>query len=125
MKRLQKEGYWVRGVDIKRHEYFEKDPGDEFLIADMRDPTVSLNTFACLHTAWTKIVLACHSMVITFCCVKTEALYAIYAHSKSATTTRAFLRSFIDDKLCSLFINPASHTYVVQPCDIGCQDRDR
>jgi hypothetical protein len=40
VKRLQKEGYWVRGVDIKRHEYFETDPGDEFLIADMRDRTV-------------------------------------------------------------------------------------
>lgn len=39
VKRLQKEGYWVRGVDIKRHEYFETDPGDEFLLADMRDPT--------------------------------------------------------------------------------------
>ena len=41
MKRLQKEGYWVRGVDIKRHEYFPSDPGDEFLLADMRDPTVN------------------------------------------------------------------------------------
>lgn len=40
VKRLQKEGYWVRGVDIKRHEYFETDPGDEFLVADMRDPAV-------------------------------------------------------------------------------------
>ena len=41
VKRLQKEGYWVRGVDIKRHEYFPSDPGDEFLLADMRDPTVN------------------------------------------------------------------------------------
>jgi len=39
VKKLQKEGFWVRGVDIKRHEYFETDPGDEFLIADMRDRT--------------------------------------------------------------------------------------
>ena len=29
----------MRGVDIKRHEYFDQDPGDEFIIADMRDPT--------------------------------------------------------------------------------------
>lgn len=42
VKRLQAEGYWVRGVDIKRHEYFETDPGDEFLIADMRDQTATM-----------------------------------------------------------------------------------
>lgn len=35
--RLKKEGYWVRGVDIKRHE-FKKTDADEFIVADLRDP---------------------------------------------------------------------------------------
>ncbi len=36
VKRLKKEGYWVRGVDIKRHEY-SKSPADEFIVGDLRD----------------------------------------------------------------------------------------
>ncbi|HID51557.1 MAG TPA: NAD-dependent epimerase/dehydratase family protein, partial [Anaerolineae bacterium] len=36
VKKLQKEGYWVRGVDIKEHE-FETSPADEFLILDLRE----------------------------------------------------------------------------------------
>jgi nucleoside-diphosphate-sugar epimerase len=35
---LQKQGYWVRGVDIKHHEFRDK-VGDEFLICDLRDPS--------------------------------------------------------------------------------------
>jgi len=38
-KELQKEGHWVRGVDIKEHEYFD-DIGDEFIVGDLRDPKV-------------------------------------------------------------------------------------
>ena len=34
--RLKKEGYWVRGVDIKQHEFKDSD-ADEFIIADLRD----------------------------------------------------------------------------------------
>ena len=34
--RLKKEGYWVRGVDIKRHE-FKKSEADEFIKGDLRD----------------------------------------------------------------------------------------
>lgn len=34
---LKKKGYWVRGVDIKWHEY-KKSDADEFIIADLRDP---------------------------------------------------------------------------------------
>ena len=34
--RLKKEGYWVRGVDIKRHEFKTTD-ADEFIVADLRD----------------------------------------------------------------------------------------
>jgi nucleoside-diphosphate-sugar epimerase len=33
--RLKKEGYWVRGVDIKEHEYKQSD-ADEFIILDLR-----------------------------------------------------------------------------------------
>lgn len=36
VKRLKSEGYWVRGADIKRHEY-SKSPADEFLLGDLRD----------------------------------------------------------------------------------------
>lgn len=35
--RLKKEGYWVRGVDLKYPEYSES-KADEFLIYDLRDP---------------------------------------------------------------------------------------
>ena len=35
--RLKKEGYWVRGIDIKHHEYVES-PADEFIKGDLRDP---------------------------------------------------------------------------------------
>ncbi len=34
--RLKKEGYWVRGVDIKKHEFKDSD-ADEFIVADMRN----------------------------------------------------------------------------------------
>lgn len=36
-KRLKSEGLWVRGVDIKRHEYSES-AADEFVVGDLRDP---------------------------------------------------------------------------------------
>lgn len=36
VKRLKKEGYWVRGADIKRHEY-SKSQADEFIVGDLRD----------------------------------------------------------------------------------------
>jgi len=37
VERLKKEGYWVRGVDIKEHEY-RKTHADEFMLLDLRDP---------------------------------------------------------------------------------------
>jgi len=37
VKRLKAEGYWVRGVDIKEHE-FAPSAADEFLVADLREP---------------------------------------------------------------------------------------
>ncbi len=37
VKKLKKEGYWVRGVDIKEHE-FALTQADEFLLLDLREP---------------------------------------------------------------------------------------
>ena len=37
VKKLKREGYWVRGVDIKEHE-FAPTQADEFLLLDLRDP---------------------------------------------------------------------------------------
>src|SRR5476649_660946 len=39
VRRLKSEGYWVRGADIKHHEFVEP-PADEFLVGDLRDPGV-------------------------------------------------------------------------------------
>ena len=36
VKRLKAEGYWVRAVDLKRHE-FTVPPSDEFVVGDLRD----------------------------------------------------------------------------------------
>ena len=37
VKKLKKEGYWVRGLDIKEHQ-FETTQADEFLLLDLREP---------------------------------------------------------------------------------------
>jgi len=37
VKRLRKEGYWVRGVDLKYAE-FSPTAADEFLLLDLREP---------------------------------------------------------------------------------------
>jgi len=39
VKKLKADGAWVRGVDIKNHE-FSKLPCDEFILGDLRDPLV-------------------------------------------------------------------------------------
>jgi GDP-D-mannose 3',5'-epimerase len=39
VKRLKREGYWVRGVDLKHHEFSESQ-ADEFIVGDLRDPGV-------------------------------------------------------------------------------------
>ena len=36
VKRLKREGFWVRGVDLKFNEYAETE-ADDFIIADLRD----------------------------------------------------------------------------------------
>ena len=40
VKRLKKEGFWIRGVDLKYPE-FEETFADEFIIGDLRDPLIS------------------------------------------------------------------------------------
>ncbi|SVE16392.1 uncharacterized protein METZ01_LOCUS469246, partial [marine metagenome] len=39
VKRLKKDGYWVRGVDLKYPE-FSMTEADEFIWMDLRDPDV-------------------------------------------------------------------------------------
>lgn len=39
VKRLKRDGFWVRGVDLKHHEY-SKLPADEFVIGDLQDQAV-------------------------------------------------------------------------------------
>jgi nucleoside-diphosphate-sugar epimerase len=40
VKRLKAEGFWVRAVDVKRHEYSES-PADEFLVGDLTNQDVA------------------------------------------------------------------------------------
>jgi nucleoside-diphosphate-sugar epimerase len=40
VKRLKAEGFWVRAVDLKKHEYNEP-PADEFIVGDLRDQHVA------------------------------------------------------------------------------------
>lgn len=42
VKRLEAENYWVRGVDLKYHEFSESQ-ADDFVMADLRDPLVCAN----------------------------------------------------------------------------------
>src|SRR5215472_10950176 len=37
VKRLKAEGFWVRGVDLKHHEYADT-AADDFVVGDLRDP---------------------------------------------------------------------------------------
>jgi nucleoside-diphosphate-sugar epimerase len=37
VKRLKRDGFWVRGVDLKMHEYAETE-ADDFIVGDLRDP---------------------------------------------------------------------------------------
>ncbi|MFX0139729.1 MAG: NAD-dependent epimerase/dehydratase family protein [Candidatus Hodarchaeota archaeon] len=39
VKRLKREGFWIRGVDLKYPEFAETEV-DEFIIGDLRDPTI-------------------------------------------------------------------------------------
>jgi len=39
VKRLKKEGYWIRGIDLKYSE-FSKTKADDFIIGDLRNPDI-------------------------------------------------------------------------------------
>lgn len=39
VKRLKADGYWVRGVDLKEHE-FSSTEADDFVVGDLRDPVL-------------------------------------------------------------------------------------
>ncbi len=39
VKRLKREGYWIRGVDLKYPE-FGHTSADDFIIGDLRDPAI-------------------------------------------------------------------------------------
>ncbi len=40
VRRLKSEGFWVRGVDLKYHE-FSPTAADEFIVGDLRDQNVA------------------------------------------------------------------------------------
>ena len=40
VKRLKKEGFWVRGIDLKYPPYAETG-ADDFMIGDLRDPNIA------------------------------------------------------------------------------------
>ncbi len=44
VNRLKSEGYWVRGVDLKKNEY-GNDAADDFVMGDLRDPVVCKQLF--------------------------------------------------------------------------------
>ncbi len=44
VKRLKREGYWVRGVDLKLPQ-FDETEADDFLVADLRDPVICREVF--------------------------------------------------------------------------------
>ena len=44
VKRLKKEGFWVRGVDLKYPE-FSKTEADEFVIGDLRNQILCKEVF--------------------------------------------------------------------------------
>jgi nucleoside-diphosphate-sugar epimerase len=48
VKHLKNQGFWVRGVDLKAHEY-AKSPADEFVVGDLRDPGVVEDAVGGVH----------------------------------------------------------------------------
>ena len=56
VKKLKKEGYWVRGVDIKHPEHWETE-ADEFLILDLREESSCRTalTLASIHKSFDEV----------------------------------------------------------------------
>lgn len=53
-KRLKQEGYWVRGVDIKKPE-FSQTACDEFVVGDLRDPHVCHSVVALSNDSFDEV----------------------------------------------------------------------
>ena len=51
VERLRAEGFWVRAVDIKKHE-FRETVGDEFCQLDLREPDQCERNSAVREPAW-------------------------------------------------------------------------
>jgi len=51
VKRLKREGYWVRAADIKQHEYAAS-VADEFVVGDLRDPGVVAEVVSGVDTVY-------------------------------------------------------------------------
>jgi len=51
VKRLKAEGFWVRGVDLKEHEYCPSS-ADEFIVGDLRDPSLVAAVVEGIHTVY-------------------------------------------------------------------------
>jgi len=49
VRRLRKEGYWIRAVDLKEPE-FEQTSANDFVVGDLTDPAVVENVMS--HTEW-------------------------------------------------------------------------
>ena len=50
VKRLKEEGYWVRGADIKPHD-FSTSAADEFILGDLRDQNFARSVVEGIATA--------------------------------------------------------------------------
>ena len=51
VERLKKEGFWVRGVELKHPDFFES-TADEFVIGDLRDPVVVREVVKGIHQVY-------------------------------------------------------------------------
>jgi GDP-D-mannose 3', 5'-epimerase len=51
VRRLKAEGFWVRAVDLKKHE-FAAPPADEFIIGDLRDQKVASDIVQSMHEVY-------------------------------------------------------------------------
>jgi GDP-D-mannose 3', 5'-epimerase len=51
VKKLKAEGYWVRGVDVKKHEYAET-RADEFIVGDLCDDQVAKAAVSGVHEVY-------------------------------------------------------------------------
>lgn len=51
VKRLKQDGYWVRGIDLKKPKW-GRSAADEFVVGDLRDSIVAVSVFAGIEEAY-------------------------------------------------------------------------